>query len=785
MRWPIVLLVALWVALAAGSRRPAATQGQEGPHVRVVTGPVGAVPRFALAEFQVDVVTSAERVYYPFGVDDGYTHPDGVTVDALITEPSGSTVTVPAFYYTPYALAEVHAQREALGITGPSDWRIRYTPRATGAHRLVVRVQDARGSVTSAPQTFTVAPSERRGFVRVSRADPRLLEYDNGDAFIPIAEGRQWAPIETKRAMSYAAAFASDARAGVNLTRLWDQNDSFNLSIEGADPVWAPRWSQFTDALGIAVEGAHTGHRTARFRPRSGSRTEGYVQWVAVTPSTRYRLSGWIRTENVDGDGALFAVGGDMNNPGRIRTDAVKGTAAWQQASTEFTTAADEHAVLVWAGGVSATGTAYLDDVALTPVRSGGVNALSDPGFERHFPKADAGNDPEDPALVRTVPKGTWINQWSAFQLDRILAAAEADGIAVQLCSHADAYWTWDATVHDGDFTKGNGYQVGWLDVRRMGYWQRNYRYRIARWGHSPAVLAWEVWNEHGLIDVPSELQQFYARLGAFVAATDPYRHLFTTSQWSQAYSPRFWTETPFDVANYHDYITTELDRHPPALADDAAAFVYRLADGLVADWPAGAARKPFIWGEIGTLKAWDVDDPLLASGAGGTLTRHQFLWAGLFSPLLTSPIDWQSTPKAESTRALRAYVSGEPWASAGWQPFASPDLEARVARPLTVQAPDVRVMALVNRDGTRVLAWVQHRDDTWRKVVQQHQRPRPASGWFAIPDVSAGAYEVEWWDTWTGSVTLRRTVQHAGGPLTLAWPAPLTDDVAVKVRRR
>ena len=56
-----------------------------------------------------------------------------------------------------------------------------------------------------------------------------------------------------------------------------------------------------------------------------------------------------------------------------------------------------------------------------------------------------------------------------------------------------------------------------------LGYWQRNYRYRIARWGYSPAVLAWEVWNEHGLIDVPSDLQQFYTRLGAFVAATDPY----------------------------------------------------------------------------------------------------------------------------------------------------------------------------------------------------------------------------------------------------------------------
>ena len=55
------------------------------------------------------------------------------------------------------------------------------------------------------------------------------------------------------------------------------------------------------------------------------------------------------------------------------------------------------------------------------------------------------------------------------------------------------------------------------------------------------------MWNEHGLIDVPSDLQQFYAALGRFVNAEDPYRHPFTTSQGSQAYSPAFWATTPTD----------------------------------------------------------------------------------------------------------------------------------------------------------------------------------------------------------------------------------------------
>ena len=114
------------------------------------------------------------------------------------------------------------------------------------------------------PSRFDVAASDRRGFLRVNADDPRFLRYDNGDDFLPIAEGRQWAPQERRRALSYADAFAADAASGVNLTRIWDQNDSYNLSIEGADPVWTPTWSQFTPGL------AHRPGRAPR-RPAGGA----------------------------------------------------------------------------------------------------------------------------------------------------------------------------------------------------------------------------------------------------------------------------------------------------------------------------------------------------------------------------------------------------------------------------------------------------------------------------------------------------------------------------------
>ncbi|MGD9902964.1 MAG: hypothetical protein AB7U83_05810 [Vicinamibacterales bacterium] len=772
-------VVAATTALAAQS--PAVPA----PVVAAVHGPAAAVEQFALAEFRIDLRSVGGRVYTPFGPDDGYTHPDGITVDASIRGPDGRTTTVPAFFYTPYDIAAVDDSREALGISGPSEWRVRYTPPRPGRHELTLHVRDRGGAAAAAPVPFDVVASGRRGFIRVSPDDPRFLRYDNGDDFIPIAEGRQWAPQERRRALSYADAFAADAAAGVNLTRIWDQNDSYNLSIEGADPVWAPHWSQFTQALGIAVGEARSGRRAARFSATESPATEGYVQWIAVRPATRYALSGWIRVRELDGEGAILAAGGSSHlEPGRERTPPQRGTADWTEVRHEFTTGPDQRTVAIWAGAARSTGTAWFDDLSVVALDAAGYDVLSDRGFERHFPKADRGNDPEDPAVAATLPHGTAINQWAAAQLDRIVQAAETHGIAVQLCSHGDVYWTWDATVIDSDYATANGFRTGWLDPRHLGYWQRNYRYRIARWGYSPAILAWEVWNEHGPIDATSELPRFYDILGRFVKAQDPARHLFTTSQWSQAYSPAFWAGSPADVVNYHDYITTQLDRHEPALAGDAAAFVYTLADGLVADWPAGVPRRPFIWGEIGTLERWDVDDKRLIAGRGAALTRHPFLWAGAFSPALTSPVDWQAAPKADSTRALRAFLAGERFAPGGWATFASTDLAPRTGQSVATSPREARVMGLVHAAAGRVLAWVQHRGYTWHQVLEERRTPPPIRGWFETPALPAGRYTVEWWNTRTGRVESRTTHAHDGGTLRTSWPSPLATDRAVKIGR-
>jgi hypothetical protein len=58
-----------------------------------------------------------------------------------------------------------------------------------------------------------------------------------------------------------------------------------------------------------------------------------------------------------------------------------------------------------------------------------------------------------------------------------------------------------------------------------------------------------------------------------------------------------------------------------------------------------------------------------------------------------------------------------------------------------------------------------------------------PVSGTITIPNVAAGTYKIEWWNTYatTNPIFLTQTVT-SNGTLTLTLPSSLLDDVGVKI---
>jgi len=96
---------------------------------------------------------------------------------------------------------------------------------------------------------------------------------------------------------------------------------------------------------------------------------------ISVTPNTRYRFGGWIRTEdlkNTGGRGALF------NQHGGPASEALAGTRDWREFSVEFDSENRSKVLLhcLFGGHGGGTGTAFYDDLYLQPLGVGGVDSL-------------------------------------------------------------------------------------------------------------------------------------------------------------------------------------------------------------------------------------------------------------------------------------------------------------------------------------------------------------------------------------------------------------------------
>ncbi len=95
---------------------------------------------------------------------------------------------------------------------------------------------------------------------------------------------------------------------------------------------------------------------------------------IAVTPNTRYRFGGWIRTENFQntgGRGALF------NKHGGPASEALSGTKDWKEFNIEFNSGNESKVLLhcLFGGYGGGTGTAYFDDLHLQPLGAGGIES--------------------------------------------------------------------------------------------------------------------------------------------------------------------------------------------------------------------------------------------------------------------------------------------------------------------------------------------------------------------------------------------------------------------------
>lgn len=175
-------------------------------------------------------------------------------------------------------------------------------------------------------------------------------------------------------------------------------NGSFERTGEGGPAGWERRTYGGRARLQLASTG-HTGEHSVTISSREGA-DAGWMASARVKPYSHYRLTGWIKTENLtagSGRGALL----NIHNIQSVRTEAVTGTEAWTQVQAEFDTGALTSIQIncLFGGWGQSTGQAWYDDIALE-LLGPSANApgrpqmyYTDDSYEQSFAK--------DPDVVR------------------------------------------------------------------------------------------------------------------------------------------------------------------------------------------------------------------------------------------------------------------------------------------------------------------------------------------------------------------------------------------------
>ncbi len=154
----------------------------------------------------------------------------------------------------------------------------------------------------------------------------------------------------------------------VNIIR----NPGFENETAGKPLDWTPRTYRGKGEHSLS-DLAHTGTRSLRIDSTEGADTSWFTK-VKLEPNTTYRLSVWIKTENLKGArGAQLNLHEAQGIDGS-KTPAITGTKDWTRVETIFHSAGVTDLTIncLFGGWGLATGTAWFDDIELIPIAGGG-----------------------------------------------------------------------------------------------------------------------------------------------------------------------------------------------------------------------------------------------------------------------------------------------------------------------------------------------------------------------------------------------------------------------------
>jgi hypothetical protein len=647
--------------------------------------------------------------------------PCEVEVNVLLTSPSGAALTLPAFWGQDYERQNLRQSGKTVAWyypRGAGSWQARFAPTETGLYAARAVLKDKDGEVSSAPIEFECVRSDRKGFLRAGRTVPRFFEFTEGEPFFAIGQNVAFVGEGQYVTMPKAEEIFGKLNAnGANFVRLWTCCGDWALAIEAPKSAWTRSWTRESPVVPRpGSEGDSQAKKCVKIEGQNGASLAADPSHpAALRPGTRYVLSGKLK----------------MDGPEAVRVQAlghewrIPASADWQSFAQEFTTDSNER----WLGRVTfalvGAGTAWLDALSL---REGA-------GSSELLWEADVNR-----------PVRGYYNPLDCFMLDQLVETAEQNGIYLMLCAITrDLYMNSLSKVDSPEYRRATG------DAQKF------MRYAVARWGYSTSVAAWEYFNE---MDPGKPTDRFYLDVGSYLAQTDLYHHLRTTSTWAP--SGRDCRLPQLDIAQEHHYMRPDDNDFK-----DEVESVLRQS-GWLRD---NAANRPMLIGEFGlATPQWGLSDYMKQDGAG--VHFHNCLWASALAGTSGTTMFWWW----DQLDRQDAYHHYKPLAT-----FLA-DVSPIGLQPTTATTSEPRLRLVGLQGETRAYLWLVNRQATWWSLVVDKVQPVPIdAATVTIEGLGRGNYAVLWWDTQEGQPVSRQTVFTDRGHLELPVP-PFTRDLACKI---
>jgi len=220
----------------------------------------------------------------------------------------------------------------------------------------------------------------------------------------------------------------------------------------------------------------------------------------------------------------------------------------------------------------------------------------------------------------RYKPSNEYFNPSAVAKLDRLVDLCDSLGLHMMLTLGPGAYLQSEGGVatSSADF---------FVNPAAKQKYRDRLRYIVARWGYSPAIGAWEFFNEVDNVQFGNRtspikaavIVQWHDEMSAYMKQLDPYGHLVTTS-----ISHR-------DLAGLDNLAHIDFNQK----------HIYRATRTIPATIVAYTRNfgKPYVIGEFSYEWDWNKNFDDFAAGMDADFKRG--LWYGLFSPTPILPMSW------------------------------------------------------------------------------------------------------------------------------------------------